>query len=177
MKLITEELKIKFSADFSSADEITTQIRKFIGNLTGKLTKQLFEIVREEAYRIGTFTYEITYNSKAFKIYIANEFDFSNENLMQKEVMLYLLKSEHSAEFTNFLYDIESLSFEQNHTNKYIESIFNIHKDRQIMNEMEHLYEEERPTKNRNEILNLLGAELNFENDDIFGDDDTTQEE
>jgi hypothetical protein len=163
VKFIIEELKIEFCADFGKADLITKQIRKFIGNVVGKFTKQLYEIVRDEAYRIGTFTYEVTYKSKAFKIYIAEEFDFEKEKIAQKEVMLYLLKTERSEEFQNYLNGIEHLNFEQNHTNKYIESVFRNNIDRQIINELEYIYEEDKPNYKRNEYLEILGTDIDIE--------------
>lgn len=172
VKFITEELNIEFCADFGEADLLTKQIRKFIGKVVGKFTTQLYEIIRDEAFRIGTFTYEVTYNSKAFKIYLAEEFDFEKEKLTQKEVMLYLLKTKRSEEFQNYLNGIEHLNFEQNHTNKYIESIFNYNLDRQIINELEYIYEEDKPDCNRTEYLEILGTDTDIEynptNDDLF---------
>lgn len=176
VKFIKEELKIEFCADFGKADLLTLQIRKFIGKVIGKLTEQLYEIIKDEAYRIGTFTYEITYNSKAFKIFIAKEFDFVKEKLTQKEVMLYLLKTKTSEEFENYLNGIEHLNFEQNHTNKYIESIFTFNIDRQIMNELEYIYEEDKPDHSRKEYLEILGTDTDIEYDP-FDDDFQIEEE
>ena len=163
VKFIQEELKIGFKPDFGQPQPITPQIRKFIGKIIGKLTEPLYDIIRAEAFRIGTFTYEITYNSKAFKIFIANEYDFSKERLTQKEVMLYLLKAKRTKEFDYYLNETEHLNFEQYHTNKYIESIFNFNNDREVMNEMEYIYEEFKPNKSRNEFLEILGTDTNIE--------------
>lgn len=170
VKFITDELKIEFCSDFRMIKN-TKQIRKFLGKIVGKFTKQLYGIVKEEAYRIGTFTYELTYNSKAFKIYIAEEFDFEKEKQAQREVMLFLLKTKKSKEFQSYLNGIEHLDFEQNHTNKYIESIFKFNLDRQVMNELEYIYEEDKPNYNRNEYLKVLGTDIDIEyipkNDDL----------
>ncbi len=163
VNFVNEELNIEICADFGKADYITKQIRKFIGKVVGHFTKQLYEIVREEAFRLGTFTYEVTYNSKAFKIYLAEEFDFDKEKLAQREVMIYLLKASHSKEFQNYLEGVEHLNFEQNHTNKYIESIFNFNIDRQIINEIEYLYEEDKPNYKRVDYLEILGSDTDIE--------------
>lgn len=163
VKFIKEELKIEFSSDFGKADLLTKQIRKFIGKVVGKFTTQLYEIVRKEAHRIGTYTYEVTYNSKAFKIYLAKEFDFEKEKLTQREVMLFLLKTKRSEEFQAYLNGIEHINFEQNHTNKYIESIFNFNIDRQIISELEFIYEEDKIDYIRTKYLEILGTDADIE--------------
>ncbi len=169
VKFINEELDLELSADFGKATLISTRVRKFIGKIVGKFTTQLYQIVKEEAFRIGTFTYEVTYGSKAFKIYLAEEFDFEKEKLTQREVMLFLLKTERSDDFNYYLQGIEHFNFEQIHINKYIESLFGYNLDRQVMGELEHLYEEEEPKLDkkeylqRKEHLEVLGTDIDLE--------------
>ena len=114
-------------------------------------------------------SHEIRYNSKAYKIFTEKEFDFKNEKLMQREVLLFLLKKFPKDELKKFIDSFEPLPFEQYHTNHYIESILNIHKDGSVKDEMLSIYEDERPSKNRlNDIL-AIGSDINFE---YFGENE-----
>ena len=82
---------------------------------------------------------------------------------MQREVFLFLLKNFPDDELKKFTETITPLSFEQHHTNYYVESILNIHKDGSVKDEMLYLYEEDRPSKERlNEIL-AIGSDVNFD--------------
>jgi len=55
-----------------------------------------YGILREEAHRLGIFVYEIRYLSKAYKIFIMEQFDFEFENpqsTMYFEDFLFTLPS------------------------------------------------------------------------------------
>lgn len=163
IEFISTELKIEIKTGLPFSTGVTPNIKKFIGNIIGKIATQLYEVIRTEAYRLGTYTYEIVYNSKAFKIFIANEFDFTKEKLMQREVSLFLLKSLPEDKLKEFIDSIEPLGFSQYQTNKYFESMFNYHKDREVMNEMEYLYEENKIKYQRVENVMVLGSDTNFD--------------
>lgn len=53
-------------------------------------------------------------------------------------------------------------------TNKYIKTLFSYEKDREVMGEIEHLYEEDKPDMKRIEELLMLGSNIDF---DYFDDD------
>lgn len=89
---ISEELKIEIKIGLPFSTGIDNKIRKFLGNIISKISLQLYEIIHIEADRLNIFTYEIAYNSKAFKIFIEKEFDFENEKIMQRELFIYLQK-------------------------------------------------------------------------------------
>ena len=169
INFISEELKIEIKTGLPFSTGATPNIKKFVGKIIGKITTQLFELIRTEAYRLGTNTYEIAYNSKAFKIFIAKEFDFNKEKLMQREVSLFLMKSLPKDEIKKIIDSIEPLEFGQLQTNKYFSSMFNYHEDRQVMDEMEYLYEEHQIKYERVETVMVLGSDVNF---DHFEDDE-----
>jgi hypothetical protein len=163
---ISEELNIEIKTELPISTGVTPNIRKFIGKIIGRLAVDLYELIKREAYRLQINTHEIVYNSKAFKIFIAKEFDFSKEKLMQREVCLYLLKYLPTDQLNRFIDSIEPLNFGQLNTNNYFESMFNYHKDRQVMDEMEYLYEENKIKYERVENVMLLGSDTNFDHFD-----------
>lgn len=169
VEFIIGELKVELTEGPQNLLENTEQVKNFLGNLINKISTTLYDLIKIEARRIGTFTHEIRYNSKAYKIFTEKEFDFKNEKLMQREVLLFLLKKFPKDELKKFIDSFEPLPFEQYHTNHYIESILNIHKDGSVKDEMLSIYEDERPSKNRlNDIL-AIGSDINFE---YFGENE-----
>lgn len=101
--------------------------------------------------------------SKAFKIFIEKEFDFKNENLMQREVLLSLFKDLPDENFKKFIGSLDALPFESYHTNYYIECILNIHKFGGVKDEMLTRYEDQPPSKERLQQILALGSNLNFD--------------
>ena len=145
------------------------QVKSFLGQLIKKITITFYKLIKLETARIGLYTHEIRYNSKAFKIFTEQEFDFKNERLMQREVLLFLLQNFPKDQTSKFINTLTPLSFGQFHTNHYVESILNIHKDTSVKDEMLYLYEEGRPSKDRFQKILVIGSNINF---DYFEDND-----
>lgn len=169
VEFITGELKVKLTEAPIRVLENTEQVKRFLGKVIKRISIDLYELIRKETARIGTFTHEIRYNSKSYKIFIEQEFDFKNERLMQREVFLFLLKNFPDDDLKKFIDSITPLPFEQCHTNHYIESILNIHKDGSVKDEMLYLYEEDKPSKGRFDEISAIGSDVNF---DYFSESD-----
>ncbi|QEC53607.1 hypothetical protein [Anseongella ginsenosidimutans] len=169
-EFISEELGIKIQNEAFFPTPNSDRIKNLFARVIGKLVDQLYQIVRQEAGRLNIYTYEIAHNSKAYKIFIAKEFTFEKEKLMQREVCAFLLKSEFSGEFGEYINSLEPLEFEQLGSNKYFESIFNIHKDRDAIDEMIYLYEETETEPERVQQFMALGSDINFDELDDYED-------
>lgn len=171
IQFISDELKVDIKTGLPFSTGVTDKMRKFIGKLIEKFTTQLYDLIRNEAYRLGTATYEIAHNSKAFKIFIAKEFDFRKEKLMQREVSLFLLKNLPEDGLKKYINQLEPLEFGQLHTNQYFESMFNYHNDRSVMDEMEYLYEENKIKHSRVEEVMAIGSNTNFDHFEYFDEE------
>jgi hypothetical protein len=166
------ELNVVIETGMMLTTPVSEKMKKFLGKVIGGLTVPLYELLTKEAGRLGIYTYEIASRSKAYKIFMAKEFDFSKEKLMQREVALYLLKSMPVGGFKNFLGKVEPLGFGQLGIDQYFESMFDIHKDRQVMDEMEYIYEEEKIDRSRAEWVMAIGSGMWFEEDEDFEEED-----
>jgi hypothetical protein len=82
---------------------------------------------------------------------------------MQKEILLYLLKSLPNNNFKKFLNSIDPLPFKNCHTNHYIECILNIQKFGSAKDELICLYEDLKPSRDRLSQILAIGSEINFE--------------
>jgi hypothetical protein len=132
---ISEELGEHTVTDPFYSTPITIRIKKFVGRIIKTFTTQLYEIINNESTRLNIYANALTFNSKAFKIFIAKEFDFEDEKLMQKEVALFLLKSLKDDELNSLIGNLEPLDFGEA-KNMLFESMLNYHKDRRVMDEM-----------------------------------------
>lgn len=160
---ITNELKVKLTERPLRELENTEQVKRFLGKSIKKISITLYELIIKETARLGLFTHEVRYNSKSYKIFIEQEFEFMNERLMQREVFLNLIKNFPHDELKKFIDNIIPLPFEQCQTNHYIKSILNIHKSGVVKDEMLYLYVEDRPSKDRLNALLAIGSDLNFD--------------
>ena len=173
IQFISEELQMEIRTGIPFPTGASDRIKTFVGNIVGRIATQLFDIIESDATRLHTFTYEMPYDSKAFKIFRIREFDFSMEKLMQREALLFILKEMPNDELKKFINSIEPLKFNNFHTNEYLKSIMNFHGNRSVVDEMEHIYEDNKIDPNRISSVRLLGSSFNFEAmkelDDSFG--------
>lgn len=92
-KWLTKHLGIEINEPPLAFNPNTRQIKKFVGKVAGKFTTQLFEIITTEAHRLSLYTYELDQRSKAMKIFLRKEFDFLSEDVLWRELLVYLIKS------------------------------------------------------------------------------------
>ena len=168
IEFIETELKDNNSTASESTEIVTVQTRKFLGKIIGKLSTQVYEIIRNEAHRNGTFTYEIAYSSKAYKIFMEKKFDFIHERLTQREALLHILRNGIDYKYKEFLDTIPSINLDSFTTDKYIQSIFGYDLDCQVKDEIETIYEDDVPNKDRIVALLAIGSGVRF---DDFEDD------
>lgn len=64
IEFLQDELNIEIKTNMILATANNDRIKNFIGKTVGKIATQLYEIVKDEAGRLGTFTYELRYGSK-----------------------------------------------------------------------------------------------------------------
>ena len=87
IKFIEESLEIDISIDMMNCTENDLKIKQFIGKTIGKFCKEYYNIVKAECHKLNIYTYEIPPDSKAFKIFMSEKFDFGDEKIIQKEIL------------------------------------------------------------------------------------------
>ncbi len=167
------ELKDDHSTPFEFPIPVTMKTRTFLGKIIGKLSTQVYHIIRTEAHRNRTFTYEIAYSTKAFKIFMEKKFDFIDERITQREALLHILRNGIDDKYREFLDTIPSINLESFTTDKYIQSIFGYERDFQVKDEIETVYEDDEPDMDRIDALLAIGSGITFYDfyDDLNGDD------
>jgi hypothetical protein len=164
---LEEELGLQIDAKSFFPTPNDPRIKKYVGKLIGKICSQLYEIIREEAHRLRIFTYEIPYGSKAFKIFIGGEYTFETERILQKEILVHLMNGDIHTPHYKLIKDIPPIDLSDYYSIKaQIEWLFDIVKCQGGFGGLEVLYEENHFGKDRIERLQLLEADIDFDEDD-----------
>jgi hypothetical protein len=117
-KQLRVEIKDEFPFNITANDD---KFRKFIGNIVGKIATNLFEIISKEALRLNIYTNEIRYNSKAAKIFLAKKFEFTEENVLWKELLIYFMNTDDVSGYLDFIKSIEPLGFDHSLVRDYLQ--------------------------------------------------------
>ncbi len=167
IKFLEESLDIEISVDMLGCTSNDERIKRFIGKTVGKFCKEYYQIVKDECNRLRIFTYEIPYESKAFKIFMSEKYDFSEEKIVQKEILKYLIQAELPKNFKEYLKTHPPLELDFYNTNYYLNHLFSFHKEYSIKGEIEELYTDFDNIKERLEHLKFIAnPDVNFEFDE-----------
>ncbi|MGK7391821.1 MAG: hypothetical protein ACNS60_15830 [Candidatus Cyclobacteriaceae bacterium M2_1C_046] len=165
LEFINAELNLNYP---SNTDYIVNdkRVRNFLGKIISKIVCELYEIIRERAFVIGTFTYEIRYESKAFKIFIAKDYNFDKENSVKREILISLLNQKGlNDDFTNHIKSIYPLPFKMYNSSYYIKFLFDSINHYGAVNEYVYFKEEKLVPSKRASEIDVIG-EIQYLKDD-----------
>lgn len=170
ISFVSESLGMEIKAGMIFPTEIDKQIRNFLGKIIGKIATQLYRIIQEAK----TFTNELRYDSKAAKIFYANEkaYNFIDERICQKEVLVYLMNNQNTDNgWIEFIKSIKPLDLDPGVNIEYIKFLLDIKNDTYgVIDEISQIYEDIGFDKERYEMISLIGDDrVSFE---IAEDDD-----
>ena len=137
---IEEYLKIKISIDFFGCSENSDNIKKFIGKVIQKICRDYFNQIKIECDRLNIYTYEVSPESKALKIFCGKNLNFIEERMIQKEIIKFLIQSELPKGMTNYLNEIPSADLGMWNTNYYINYLIDFHKKGGVREELDEYY-------------------------------------
>lgn len=142
---------------------ITGDIKTLFGRVIGNITKKYYELVREGCKLNNTYTYELRVDSKAEKILYSNTKKNSlydqklNESIVLKEYLVYLRNTTDNSSFLRFMNDITPLELENAFVNDYIDSLCKGDVSQVLIDEVEHLYQENSYSIDRLNMIDLIG--------------------
>jgi len=166
VSFIEKHLDLKISNEQLFVTQNDKRFKKFIGKVIGKIVSQLYELVVKEANRLNLYTYEIRTFSKAYKIFIENDYTFEKEQILQKEILIYLIKNELDSGFKDHINKyLPALEFENGSENDYSKCLFNLMNCRMVVDELDVLYEDVEDKKLRLGAIDVIGSDCIFEKD------------
>lgn len=151
----------------------SVRVKRFVGKLVGKFTTSLYEMIWEESHRLNIYTYEIATYSKSYKIFMTKEFTFEKERHLQKEILVLLQSGQLNDGLTRFIGTIDPLPLENYDSTAYLRYLMDIRNNREILDEMDAILQDEPMSKDRREQVELIGDEhLYFPGDEFDMDDE-----
>jgi hypothetical protein len=156
---LEKHLKIKIKNEPFDCTANDDKIRKFIGRNIGKIVDYLYSIIKRESVRLNIYTYEIRINTKAFKIFILQQYDFINEDVFWKELLIYILHNAENNSLLEFYKSIEPLEFDDGLLVNLIKCLKNDLLKLEYIDTLETLYDEVDNKGRRFTFLELIGNE------------------
>lgn len=133
------------------------RIKKFVGKTVGKIASQVYDVIREEASHSGVFTYEVRYGSKAGKIFVRNEYDFENEEVLWRELLVFLANSQETSGQIDFLRSRTPLEFDPELATDYLQGLACDEKKLDLLDELETLYADVDKPGERLKEISVIG--------------------
>ena len=134
-----------------------SRVRKFLGKIVGKIASELYKIIRLESACHNIYTYEIRNDSKAAKIFLREEYDFTNEDVLWRELLIYFVNSEETSGQLGLIKNLEPLEFDPALAVDYLQCLDSGEKKLGIMDELEGLYESIDSPNERLQTIGLIG--------------------
>ena len=170
VNLFEKHLKTKIVAELSFSTEIDERMRKFIGRTVGKISDALYNLVVDLARKANIYTYEVTYDSKAYRIFIAKNFTFENERTLRRELLIAFLQNKFDDGFANFIKSIKPVEFESHSASEYVKYLVSIHPKQYLLEELEARYEDVPFDKERAMAVSVIGTNITLEDDEDYSD-------
>lgn len=137
-----------------------------IGNIIRNIVISIYDIIRETASILGLYTYEIRYDSKAYKVFVEQEFSFIRENTTKREIILHMISQKNADdEYLNKLKQIKPINLEQHTQDSYIGYLMNFQTYSDVKDEVAQIYEDEHLEYRVSEI-GFIGEEYCYEDSD-----------
>jgi hypothetical protein len=148
------------------------QCRKFVRRTILKISRQIYEVIQEEARRLNLYTYELRHASKAESVFL-REVDIANEDILWKELLVFFMNTPSTSGYLRFLREIEPLDFDPALADEYLACFASDSAKAMVMDELEHHYSElEDGTRARLETMAIINApNVYFDDEDEDGEE------
>lgn len=157
-KFINKYSTIKIKNDFPfDITQNNNEIKIFIGTVIKKIVLDFYNIIVIKAREENIYIDDIRIDSKAYKIFKKQEFDFLNESIFWKELLIFILNNKNTSGVLKFIKDIEPLQFDPIMLSEYLNCFKDDLTKLKYIEEMETYHEDIKNIKERKEILELIG--------------------
>lgn len=145
---------------------LSENVKGFIGNIIRNIVIPIYDIIQEAASILGLYTYEIRYGSKAYKVFIEQEFSFIRENTTKREIILHMISQQvPDDEYLNKLKRIKPINLEQHTQDTYVGYLMNFQTYSEVKDEVAQIYEDEN-LDDRNSEIDFIGKDFCYKNID-----------
>ena len=146
--------------------------RKFLRKVVIKISSAIYQIVCNHASKSNIYTSELRSGSKAETVF-HSQVNISDEDILWKELLVFLMNTKGESGYMSFLRGIEPLSFDPALVDEYLECFKSDAAKAGVMDELEHLYSELENVKERMKMMQVIGSPgVYFDEDEDFEDDE-----
>jgi hypothetical protein len=138
------------------------RFRKHIGRLVGRISGELYRIIREKATSINLYTFEVRADSKAAKVFHKQDCNFLNEDILWKELLIFFMNTKATSGLLTFLRSIEPLEFDEGCGADYLQCFQSEEGKQYVIGELEELYSELNDVRQRQQLIGALGTAASF---------------
>lgn len=150
---------------FGEQPSCPDEVRVFLACVCQKISATLYDIIGDAARAVHLYTYEVRYSSKAYKVFFAEELDFFKEDLLWKEILIYLMNTPEENVALKFLRDIQPLDFDAGMIAEYLQCLGSDTKKIEYIDELKELYRFIDDAPERLDKMSVIG-------DDMYSFDD-----
>lgn len=143
---------------------INDRTKKILGRIVGRIVRTYYTLVEFRAHELNIYTYELRSNSKAAKIFLtasesSDYLSYQNQvtKLAVKELLAYIRNSNEKTAFFDYFDSISPIELDPANINAYIGEIIEGEVPQELVDYVEDLYAEMDDSKERKELVNLLG--------------------
>ena len=141
---------------------LTQELKDAIGEIVRGIVIPIYEKIRETAYALRLFTYEIRYGSNAYRIFIEQQFSFNKENTAKREVILKLINQKYEPdEYLDRIYQVQPLDLQQHSPDSYINYLMNFQDYPEIKDEVDQIYKDDELVNRSSEIA-FIGEKFDY---------------
>ncbi|MFB8372859.1 hypothetical protein [Paenibacillus taichungensis] len=155
-------VEIEYMDIFVTSNE--WRFKRFIGKIVGKICEVFYGLVKIEAELQNIYTYELRTESKASAIFLSKKYNFYDDQIVWKEIVIFLMNTHDSSGILDFIREIDPLNFDPELVNQYIDVFNSDLKKHNYIYEVDEYYQELENKKERMNKLELLGDSKVFFN-------------
>ena len=179
IKYFSEKLSIEIVVnDYFFNTPIDNRIRNYFGRVVGSIAKQYYEEIKEQAFKLNIFTYELDYDSSAAKIFLPKfekdslQQQYFDEQVSLKEFIIFLMNTKKTSGFMRVLRSIDPLDIDVALADDYLADICKGNIPHGLVDEVECFYQDHVGNiKERLEYLEIIGKSGCFFDDEDIDDE------
>ena len=171
-QLLEANLHVAINDTEPFAIENKQEYRAHIQSVVYKVARSLFDIVHQRASELNLYTYELRHGSKAAVVFMDRTSKLEDDDVLWKELLVFLMNTKETSEALEFLRGIDPLPFDKALVSDYLQCFRSDSSTPSVREELEELYLGLKDPGERLRMLNVIGnPHYLFDIDDDVGPD------
>jgi hypothetical protein len=159
-----KHLKVKLdNGESIIPTENNARLRRFLGKTVCTIARTIYKLIGTESRGIGLNTHDIRNATKASKIFLDDRSDFMEEDVLWRELLVYLVNSDITGGHLGIIKDTKPLEFDPGLMVDYLQCFESEERKLRVLDELDALYEDIPDKDKRIKSVMLIGhPDLDF---------------